>query len=441
MASRLRTVSSSDSPLATLEASFWKLSTSAPSAFAATSNELRVRVLFSKNSVTTFLPRKSARRSAAASPARARARSRLNLAASESNASICARVSASSSSRCRGNSSAISDPMQEPPREVRRKPGFQDLPGGLLRVVRHAEELDRLGLIVPDAVAAARIVVTRLAAASDGDHVAARGIDANPLRPDVLDGVAELERALQVRVADEGERGELLLPSQQQVLGLLQREHVFERLRVPRRGVPVGHLPFRALVGQAAQPLHVLLGELERGPVEDFARGGVVVAVVHPAGDRRVVIAENRELAPGADQIAGGVGISAVTDRISQTNESVDLLRLRRRDTRRQRLQVGVDVRQNGGAHRRRPEYTESALTSSAPHRAPALDGSDCGARNRRGAADDGRYGGDVPRGTWQKSECSDFGARAYVLLRRAGEFALHGSLLAGRRVDWREVV
>src|SRR5207253_9920703 len=104
----------------------------------------------------------------------------------------------------------------------------------------------------------------------------------------------------------------------------------------------------------------------DRVPVQHLAIGRVVVAVVHATGDGRVVVAEDGEIALRADQVAGGVGVSAVTNRISKANEPIDLLCLRRGDTRRQRLQVGVDIRQNGGAHRRRPEYTESALTSSA---------------------------------------------------------------------------
>src|SRR5467141_3403171 len=365
MASRLRTVSSSDSPLETLEASFWKLSTSAPSAFAATSNELRVRVLLSKKSVITVRPRNRARRSAGDSPAdRALARSRLTRAASERSASICPRVSASSSSRCLGKS--ISDPMQEPPREVRREACLEDLPCGLFGVVLDPVELDRPGLIVPDAVAGARVVVPRLATAPDRDQVATRAVDPDPLGPHVPDGVAELERALQVRVADERQLGELP-GARQQILGLLQGEDVLERLRLARRSVAVRHVTLRALVGKCPQPLHVFWGEVERRPVEHLARRSVIVAVVHPAGDGRVVVAQDGEIAAGADQIASGVRIRAVTDRISETNEAVDLLPFRRFDARRQRLQVGVDVRQDGGAHRRRPEYTAVALTSRAP--------------------------------------------------------------------------
>src|SRR6266478_5413726 len=310
MASRLRTVSSSDSPLATLEASFWKVRTSAPSAFAATSNELRVRVLCSKKSVITLRPRKRPRRSAGASPARARARSRLKRAASESNASICPRVSASSSSRWRGKS--ISDAMQEPSREVRRQPCLEDLPGRFLGVVRDAMELDHLRLVVPDAIASARVVVPGLATASDGDEISTAAVDADPLRPDVLDGIAQLERALQVRVADEGQRGKLL-GARQQVFGLLQREHVLERLRIAGRGVPIGDLGFQALVGKPLEPLHVLRREVQGRPVQDLPRRRVVVAVVHPAGDGRVVVAEDGELAGGPHQVAGRVGIRPVT--------------------------------------------------------------------------------------------------------------------------------
>src|SRR5438132_6869869 len=414
MASRLRTVSSSDSPLATLEASFWKARTSAPRAFAATSKELRVRVLVSKKRVITFLPRKRLRRSVCASPARARARSRLKRAASESNPSIWGRVSASSSSRCRGKSSAISSPRQGPPREVRREPRLQYFPGRPLRVVRHPMELDHPGLIVPDPEAGARVVIARLPAAPDRDQVSPARVHAHAFSEDVPHRLPQLEPALQVRVPDEGQLGKLLR-ARQQILRLLEGEDVFEGLRIARRGVPVRHLAFRDLVRQPTQPLHVLLRELEGGPVEHFARGRVVVAVVHAPGDGCVVVAEDGEIALRADQVAGGVGVSSVTDRISKANEPIDLLRFRRGDTRRQRLQVGVDIRQNGGAHRRRPEYTESALTSSAPDRAPALDGSHCGARNRCGTARLGPSVSDVPRGTWQKMERSHFGARASV--------------------------
>src|SRR3989440_3219102 len=300
MASRLRTVSSSDSPLETLEASFWKLSTSAPSAFAATSNELRVRVLLSKKSVITLRPRNRPRRSAGDSPAdRALARSRLKRAASERSASICPRVSASSSSRCLGKS--ISDPMQEPPREVRREACLEDLPRRFFGVVLDPMELDRPRLVIPDAVAGARVVVARLAAAPDRDQVAARAVDPDPFRPHVLDRVAELERALQVRVADEGQRGGLL-GARQQILGLLQGEDVLKRLRLARRSVPVGHVSFRALVWKCPQPLHVFWREVQRRPVQHLARRRVVVAVVHPAGHGRVVVAQHGEVAACADQ-------------------------------------------------------------------------------------------------------------------------------------------
>ncbi len=55
-ASTFRTVSTSDSPLDTLEVAALKLSTSAPSAFAARSNDSRVRVLFSKKRLATTRP-------------------------------------------------------------------------------------------------------------------------------------------------------------------------------------------------------------------------------------------------------------------------------------------------------------------------------------------------------------------------------------------------
>ena len=57
IASRLRTVSSSDSPLVTLEVAVAMLRVSALSRFSAISNEVLVRVLGSKNRLTTVRPR------------------------------------------------------------------------------------------------------------------------------------------------------------------------------------------------------------------------------------------------------------------------------------------------------------------------------------------------------------------------------------------------
>ena len=56
IASRLRTVSRRLSPLVTLEVAVAMLSVSALSRFSAISNDVRVRVLGSKNRFTTVLP-------------------------------------------------------------------------------------------------------------------------------------------------------------------------------------------------------------------------------------------------------------------------------------------------------------------------------------------------------------------------------------------------
>ena len=57
IASRLRTVSTSVSPLVTLEVAVAMLSVSALRRFSAISNDVRVRVLGSKNRLTTVRPR------------------------------------------------------------------------------------------------------------------------------------------------------------------------------------------------------------------------------------------------------------------------------------------------------------------------------------------------------------------------------------------------
>src|SRR5438105_5525978 len=348
IASRLRTVSCRDSPLVTLEASFWKLSTSAPSACAATSKELRVRVEASKKSVTTIRPGRIWCLGARALPARAAARSRLNRPASPSTSSICSRRSDSMSRRWRGNS----DAMEQPSREVVRESRLEDLPRRLLGVVGDAPELDHLVLVVPDSVAGARVVVARLPAATDAAEVLVAVLDAQALVEDVLHGGEELEGALQVRVADEGEVRQVARRAQDQVFGLLEREHVFERRRVARAGVPPQHPPLRPGVGQGPQPGHVLGREVQRRPVEHLARRRVVVAVVHPAGDRGVVVAQHGEFAARADEVAGLVRVCPVTDRISEANEAIDLLALRRGNARRQSLDVRVHVGEDGGPHR-----------------------------------------------------------------------------------------
>ena len=57
IASRLCTVSASVSPFTTLDCAIAMLSVSALRRFSATSNDVRVRVLGSKNRLTTVLPR------------------------------------------------------------------------------------------------------------------------------------------------------------------------------------------------------------------------------------------------------------------------------------------------------------------------------------------------------------------------------------------------
>src|SRR6266446_7160505 len=222
IASRLRTVSWRDSPLITLEASFWKLSTSAPRACAATSKELRVRVEASKKRVTTVRPGSRSWRGTRPFPARAAARSRLKRADSLSTSSISSRRRDSMSRRWRGNS----DAMEQPPREMVREARLEDLPGRLLGVVGDAPELDHLLRVVPDAVAGPRVVVARLPAAADAAQVLVPLLDAQLLLEHVLDRGKELEGALQVRVADEGQVRQVARRAQHQVLRLLQREHV-----------------------------------------------------------------------------------------------------------------------------------------------------------------------------------------------------------------------
>src|SRR5258708_19450381 len=133
----------------------------------------------------TVRPRKRPRRSACGSPPRALARSCLKRAASESNVSICSRVSVSSSRRWRGKFTS-SDPVQKSPGEVRGEARLEDLPGGLLGVVVDAAELDHLGPVVPDAEARPRVVVALLPAPPHATQIAPAVLDLPPLAPPVL---------------------------------------------------------------------------------------------------------------------------------------------------------------------------------------------------------------------------------------------------------------
>ena len=164
-------------------------------------------------------------------------------------------------------------------------------------------------------------------------------------------------------MADEGQVRELF-GADEEILRLLEREHVLEGRRLARRGVPVHHVLFDARVRQAPQPRHVLPAEVERGPVEHLARGSVIVAVVHAPGDRGVVVAQHRELALAPDQIAGRVRVRAVADRVAEADEALDSRSLSGFDTGRQRFDVGVDVGEDSGPHRRRTEYTACRATS-----------------------------------------------------------------------------
>jgi hypothetical protein len=115
------------------------------------------------------------------------------------------------------------------------------------------------------------------------------------------------ERLAQVRVADEGDRGQLV-PDLQAAGRLLGGEDVLELLEVERRAVAEAEVLLAHLVGQLAQPAHVRLAELVGMHVERVAGGVVVVGVVHAPGHRCVVVAEDGERGHAADRVAALVG-------------------------------------------------------------------------------------------------------------------------------------
>src|SRR5262249_8427145 len=87
--------------------------------------------------------------------------------------------------------------------------------------------------------------------------------------------------------------------------------------------------------------------------VERLARGIVVVAVVHPPGDRCVVVAKDGERRRLAYEVAAFVRRRAVPDRVAETDELVHALRLESAEYCRQRLEIRVRVGKDTDSHDR----------------------------------------------------------------------------------------
>ena len=195
----------------------------------------------------------------------------------------------------------------------------------------------------------------RAARAADADDVALVAIEREVDGGQLFDFAwREREDLAEVRVPDDREVAEVFV-DRETVARLLGREDVLELLDAHGRAVTeidadIGEL---FAVRQPAQPRHVLGRQQRRVRVERVARSLVVVRVVHAAGDRGVVVAEDGDAREALDDVDALVGRAAVTDRVAEAIEDVDALALVRLEHRGQRLVVGVNVAEDSEAHRR----------------------------------------------------------------------------------------
>jgi hypothetical protein len=98
------------------------------------------------------------------------------------------------------------------------------------------------------------------------------------------------------------------------------------------------------LIRQTLQPLEVRLAEHGGVDVERVTRRLVVVGIVHPAGDGRVMVAEDRRLGDVTNDLRALVRRATVTDGVPQAVVSVDLLARVRFQNGAQGFVIGVDV-------------------------------------------------------------------------------------------------
>src|SRR6185369_9826045 len=237
--------------------------------------------------------------------------------------------------------------------EVAFEFGAQDFVGGGLDVVLDAFELEALLVGVVQRVAGAVVVVARLADGADADDVFAIGLQFEVDRRQLLDrGLGEREHLAQVGVADQRDVAEFF-ENRQAFTRLLGGEDVFELFEPHGRAVAQVHADLVEfdLIGQALQPLHVLVGEQLRVGVERVARGLVVIRVVHAAGDSGVVVAEDRRFDQATHDVRALVRRAAVAHGVTEAVVLVDFFAFERFDNGTQRFVVGVDVAQDTEAH------------------------------------------------------------------------------------------
>lgn len=222
---------------------------------------------------------------------------------------------------------------------------------GGLDVVVNAAELDgggiELGDVVDD-VAGLGDTIAGLADGADVDEVGAlveEAIGGGPLLDGARDGVAQ-EDAGDVGVAVEANVGAL---GGEAVGGVRGIEGVAEVLGAVEGGVDGGEAEEGDGVGEGLEPTDVVFAEVATGPLDDAGGVGLeVVEVDGGVGAVVVVVAHDdlaAELSDALDALCGG---GVVADDIAETEEVVDLLRFGVGEDGIQRLDVGVDVTDNG---------------------------------------------------------------------------------------------
>jgi hypothetical protein len=119
-----------------------------------------------------------------------------------------------------------------------------------------------------------------------------------------------------------------VVPDRKAFGGLIGRENVLELLEANRRAVAKVHVDRleTVLVRKLLQPSHVLGRQFARMQVECLAGRLIVVAVVHPARDRCVVVSKNRDLGDFPHDVGACVGAPTVPDDIAQAVIRIDVL-------------------------------------------------------------------------------------------------------------------
>ena len=235
--------------------------------------------------------------------------------------------------------------------EAIREAGEFNAADGGLDVVVNAAELDgggvELGDVVDD-VAGLGDAIARLANGADVDEVGAlveEAIGGGPLLDGARDRVAQ-EDARDVGVAVEANVGAL---GGEAVGGVRGIECVAKVLGAVEGGVDGGEAEEGDGVGEGLQPVDVVFAEVAAGPLNDTGGVGLEVVEVDGGVGAVVVVVAHDDLAPKlSDALDAFGGGGVVADDIAEAEEIVDLLCFGVGEDGVQRLDVGVDVTDDG---------------------------------------------------------------------------------------------